>query len=512
MVLQAVVVLVLALIALGMAFLDARQRIRNQATAEATAVAKVVAHMPEVASALTTSDPTALLQPLAEGVRADTGVDFIVVMTPQGRRYTHPDKTQIGGQFLGDLGGAPNGEVFTQEFTGTLGPSVRAVVPVIVDGRVTALVAVGITLSRLDNEFWRSAALIGGGGLVALLLALGGSVLIARRVRRQTYGLDETALAQLFEFHNAVLHSVREGLLLLDSRHRLRLVNAEATRLLGVTDEALGRPLTELGLPAALVAAASDTERDHGRLIDVGAHTLLVGTAPAVWEGRTVGAVVTLRDRTELLEVTGELDATRRLSEALRSQQHESANRLHTLIQLVESGRSEEALDFADEELQIAQLRNDQLLATTGHPALSALLLGKTTEAAVFGVQLDVIGEPADDRCPIGTRDLITVAGNLVDNALDALNRPADGRIAVAIVWDAQRFRIVVDDNGPGVPAEARDRVLQRGWSTKSGTDGTRGIGLALVQAIAQRHHGWVRVDDSSLGGARFTVELKAAS
>lgn len=508
--LHALVLLALITVALVVAFVDARERTRETARNEVTAVARVVADLPQVVDGLGTAEPSKVLQPVAERIRVDSGVDFVVVMALDRTRYSHPDPGQIGRPFIGDLGDAPRGGTFTQEYTGTLGPSIRAVVPVWDGGRVVAMVAVGTTLNRLDAQFCRSALVVGGAGLAALGLALGASWLIARRLRRQTYGLDAQTLTRLYEYHNAVLLSVREGLLLLDRDYRVQLVNAEGARLLKLTDGAVGRRVTDLGLPLSLVQAAMDREHDHDEVVVVGDRTLLVGTAPAVWEGRTIGAVVLLRDRTELLQVSTELEATRRLSEALRSQQHESANRLHTVIQLVEVGRVDEALDFVQEELQIAQLRSDQLIGAVGHPALSALLLGKSTEAAVFGIAVEVEGAVTAERCPIGSRDLITVAGNLLDNALDAMNRPEGGRIRVTVSWTAQAFRITVDDNGPGVPPESRPLVLNRGWSTKSGTEGTRGIGLALVQQIAQRYTGSVRVDDSPLGGASFVVELKA--
>lgn len=509
MLLQAAVLFVLVVLGLVLAVVDARDRVRAEATAQVLAVARTVADVPAVRAGLARPDPATVIQPLAEEIRRDSEVDFVVVMGLDRTRYSHPDPAQLGRPFVGDLGGAPQGQPFTQVYAGTLGPSVRAVVPVREGDHVVALVAVGLTVDRLDAEFWRRAGAIAAAGVLGLVLALGAAVLIAGRVRRQTYGLDERGLARMYEYHHAVLHAVREGLLLVDADQRVELVNAEARRLLRLSDDVVGRPVADLGLPAALVRAARGEERGDDDVILVGGNALVVNAAPALWQGRRVGAVVTLRDRTELQAVSGELDAARRLGEVLRSQQHESANRLHTVIQLVEMGMLEEALDFANEELQVAQLVNDQMVAATGSPELTALLLGKSTEAAVHGIALEVTGDVADDRCPIGRRDLVTVVGNLVDNAIDAVAPRGIGWIGVHIDWDAERLVVTVDDDGPGVPEGARGSVLQRGWSTKSGTDGTRGIGLALVRQIAQRSGGGVTIATSPRGGARFVVELR---
>ncbi|WP_310529043.1 PAS domain-containing protein, partial [Nocardioides sp.] len=254
--LQVLVVLLVVVAGLGLATYDARQDARDSAVDRALSVAQTVADSPAVHDALDDADPSVQLQPFTERVRADTKVDFVVVMALDRTRYTHPDPVQIGQKFIGDLGGAPEGRVFTQEYTGTLGPSMRSVVPVDVDGDVVALVSVGITIERIDRAL--PAALLPVGIAAAVVLAVGllGAWLISRRLRRQTHGLGEQELGRMYEYHRAVLHAVREGLLLLDDQDRVQLVNDEARRLLDLPDDAVGRPVGELGLPPALVRAA----------------------------------------------------------------------------------------------------------------------------------------------------------------------------------------------------------------------------------------------------------------
>ena len=215
----------------------------------------------------------------------------------------------------------------------------------------------------------------------------------------------------------------------------------------------------------------------------------MISSAPAYWDGAEVGAVVTLRDRTELQAVTGELDVVRGLTESLRAQNHEAANRLHTVVSLIEMGRAEQAIDFATEELRVAQELADQVVGAVQEPVLAALLLGKTAEAAERGIDLVVGGEVVADELPVRPRELVTVVGNLVDNAIDAVAEQAERRIVVHVEGDAEGVTVVVEDSGTGVRPEDAERVLERGWSTKAsgGSRDRPGAGRS-GRAPARRH------------------------
>lgn len=501
-------VLLIVLVGILMASYDARRDSRSRATQRSVAVAQTVADSPTVEAALASPDPTALLQPWAEEVRRDTDTDFVVVMALDRTRYTHPDPDRIGGKFVGDLGRAPEGEVFTQQYTGTLGPSVRSVVPVEEDGRVVALVSVGITVSDIDRGLRRDVTIVGLVGGLVLLVGVGGAWLLSRRLHRLTHGLGERELARMYEYYSAVLHSVREGLLLLDGEGRVQLVNDEARRLLALPADVVGTRIEDLGLAPALVAAARAPTAGADDLYLAGERILVVSSAPARWDGRDVGSVVTLRDRTELRSVTGELEVVRRLTESLRSQNHESANRLHTVVSLIEMGRTDDAVAFATEELQVAQLLTDQVVAAVDDPVVAALLLGKSAEAAEQGIELDVVGQlPSGTGLP--PRDLVTVLGNLVDNAFDAVATADPRRVEVHLSGDEDVVRIRVGDSGPGLDDADAARVLDRGWTTKAEPGTGRGLGLALVGQVARRHRGDVVIGRSGLGGAEFTVTLR---
>lgn len=514
LVLQAVIVAVLVGGGVTLAYLDAADSVEDRAKEQVTAVALTIAGSPTMDRALSTPNPTALLQPFAEHVRADTGVDFITIMDPRGIRYTHPNPDMIGLHFIGNTAAALRGELLTETYTGTLGPSVRVVAPVFKDdragGAVAAMVSVGITVSSLSEEVAnRLPPLLAVAGAV-LAVGLGGSYLLSARLRRQTRGVAPAELSDMFDYHEAVLHAVLEGLLLVGKDGRIVLCNDAARELLGLTGDVRNVAVTELGLAADLCESivAAEPHADEIHVTDT--RVLLVNVAPVSRGQRVSGNVVTLRDHTQLQQLTGELDTVRGFTESLRAQAHESANRLHTVVSLVELGRPEQAVRFATAELETTQQLTDQVVGAVSEPVLAALLLGKSTETAERGVDLVIESEPAavSAAAAFEPGELVTILGNLIDNAVDAAAAGADQRAAqvtVTVAQDGRDLVLRVADSGQGV--STTEDIFRRGWSTKQ-VDGPveHGLGLALVGQAVRRRHGAIEVGRDA--GAVFTVRL----
>ena len=494
------------------AFAQAKRAGDQEATARALAVAETVAATPSVVAAVQGPDPSATLQPYAERVRVESGTDFVVIMSRDAIRYTHPDPAQIGGKFLGHTEAALAGGVVAEDYTGTLGPSSRVVVPVRDRSRVVALVSVGIRTSAVGERVRTQLPGLLLAGLAAAALSGLGTALVARRIRRQTHGLGEQQLREMYEYYDAVLHAVTEGLIITDLEGRLRLANDEAVRLLGLPDDAVGHRVADLGLAPALAAALTDDETHEDELHVTAARVLVLNRGPARWQGRLLGHVATLRDRTDLEALTGELDSARGLMEALRSQAHESANRLHAIVSLIELGHTDRALDFATEELQVSQLLTDRVVDAVEEPALTAVLLGKAAEAHERGIAFQIEPGAHWPRDVAPTRDVVTIVGNLIDNALDAVAaetgtpRP-ERHVSFDSRVDGAYAVLEVSDDGPGLPPGAVEDAFRRGWSTKDeGRAGRRGIGLALVGQTVDRLGGTLEV--SGPPGATFTVRL----
>jgi two-component system, CitB family, sensor kinase len=518
------VVLVAAVVAGCAVFAYVTDRMQGEESARqrVSATAMAIADAPSVREAIRTPRPQEQLQPYAEQVRHDTGVTFITIMNTDGIRWTHPDSDRIGGRFLGHIKEAAEGRTFHETYTGTLGPSVRVVTPIWDEGRVVGLVSAGIAVDTITAELRKQLALLAGVAGGALTLGGLGTYVINARLRRHTHGMNAAELSRMYDYHEAVLHAVREGLLMLDGQKRVALANDGARELLGVP-EMLGRDVTELGLPPALTGALVSAEPRVDEFHLTADRVIVVNTAP-VDGGEQRGTVVTLRDQTELQSLAGELDSVRGFAEALRSQAHESANRLHAVISLIELGRTDEAVEFATGELQLAQALTDQVVEAVAEPVLAALLLGKAAQANERGVELSLTPDSRldDELLPYGLphRDLITVLGNLIDNAVDAASAAEDSpRVGVGLRGEARadggtELLVTVTDSGPGISPDDAESVFQRGWSTKPAPDGGpgrqrgRGLGLALVRQTVHRHGGTVDVGTGPHGGAEFTVRL----
>ncbi|MEV5440322.1 sensor histidine kinase [Streptomyces sp. NPDC052682] len=493
-------------------YLSDRGQAEDAAGRQATAVARSVADSPSVAAAIRTPDPTARLQPYALRVMRDTDVDFVTIMDPRGIRWTHPEPKEIGQHFRGHIDRALEGETFTETYTGTLGPSVRAVTPIRDGGRIVGLVSAGIRVEEITQRVQNQLTALLGVAAGALALGAVGTYVINARLRRHTHGMNAEELSRMHDYHQAALHAVREGLLMLDGQYRVALINDGGQELLGVSGEVVGRSVAELGLPPSLTGAllASEPRVDEVHL--TADRVLVVNTSP-VSGGERRGTVVTLRDVTELQALMGELDSERGFTQALRSQAHEAANRLHTVVSLIELGRAEEAVEFATAELELAQALTDQVVAAVSEPVLAALLLGKTAQANERGVEL-VVSEDSrldDGVLPqsLSARDLVTILGNLIDNAVDAAQGGVGPRVTVTALTEGEAELVLrVSDTGPGVDPAHAEAVFQRGFSTKPSGPGGRGLGLALVRQAVTRHGGSLTVADADGGGARFEVRL----
>lgn len=519
---HALFVVVAALFVGVASFVDARDRGYAETEQRMLSVATAIAENPLVLESSRSADPSGLLQPYALRVTRDGDLDFITIMAPDRTRWTHPTASEIGRPYIGSIGKALAGTAFTEVTTGTLGPSVRAVVPVVDDqGVVRALVAAGVKTSNLSIALSaRLPAVLG----LALALLLAGSVatwLLGRYLRRVTLGWGPEQLAQLFVYYDSVLHSVREGLVLVDLTGELVLYNDQAARLLGIPARPAGHTpslntptLAQLELPAGLgeLLASGRTAVDEVHLTD--SRVLVVSQQPALappdgirQRPLPMGWVATIRDHTELQSLGSELASMRTLSDALRAQTHEHANRLHTIVSLMELGRVPEALDFATKDLEVSQQLTDEMMGSVDEPVLSALLMGKFAQAAELGIRLTVHSSGTMTDSGLSTQDLVTVVGNLVDNALDAAaggEAPREVHLAVSTV--GSDVVIEVSDSGPGVDPAAGTDILRHGYSTKEPGAHGRGLGLALVRQTVNRLGGTLTIGRRC--GAVFTVTL----
>ncbi|MEU6891190.1 sensor histidine kinase [Streptomyces sp. NPDC046557] len=504
-----------AVLATGLFLAPLGAQLDDQAMRRALAIAQSAAADPALAAGLLDSAPTpdGPVQASAERIRRATGAEYVVVVDLNGIRHSHPSADRIGQPVSTDPGEALAGREVMEIDEGTLGRSARGKVPLVAaDGEIVGAVSVGIAYDSVrDRLIGAIPGLLAyaGGALAAGALA---AYLLSRRIQRQTRDLAFSDISGLLAEREAMLHSIREGVIALDQNGRVRLVNDEAARLLGLSphsaDALAGRALDDvLGAGRTTdVLAGRVTGRD---LLTVRGSRVLVANRMPTEDG---GAVATLRDRTELEHLARELDSTRGLIEALRAQDHEHANRLHTLLGLLELGLHDEAAAFVTEVAGVHRSTAEEVTERVRDPLLAALLVGKGAVAAERGVSLRLADRTSLPDRLVDPGGLVTITGNLVDNALDAAVGSAAPWVEVELRAEGRTAVLHVRDSGPGIPAGRREEIFTEGWSTKQpSAHRERGLGLALVRRLAERQGGAVRAGGAADGGAEFSVVLPEA-
>jgi two-component system, CitB family, sensor kinase len=507
--LQVVIILVVLVGVVAVTVAQSNSRARAAEGRRALSVAETLANSPSVRTAMQDGG-VAYVRVAAESARSVSDSASVVVARPDRKVIATADPGQLGTRFPLVSGDVLHGRSWIADADLDGSPAAVAMVPILSDrGGVLGFVAVQRPYpSILDALAEAAPNLLTYLGL-ASLVGIGGSLLVARRVKRQTLGLEPVEITGLVEHRDAMLHGIREGIVGLDLRGRVTLINDEAIRLLQIPGDAVGRTLAELGVGEEVRDAFLSSEEERDRAIASAGRVLVVNRLPISSHGRAIGSVTTLRDRTELLELRQELHLTRHVTDTLRAQAHEFSNRLHTIAGLIELGEADEAVRFVHRISSSRSEFSGAVTAAVHDPSIAALLIAKASQAAELGVDLRIAAGSSLPPLPGDlSTDVATVVGNLVDNAMDAAAPSAERWVEVELGVVDGEVDVTVRDSGPGVPPGMETEVFRRGLSTKEadGAPGHRGIGLSLVQLLCTRRGGDVAA--TAQGGSTFTARL----
>jgi two-component system CitB family sensor kinase len=506
LVFQVAIILLSALMGAAAALWQAGQGLDRQYEQRSLAIAQSVAANTAVQDSLVKGDYS-LIEKTAEQVRQSTGATYVVVTNRDGIRYSHPNPAMIGKPVDENPSTVLAGNTWVGVQQGTLGVSARGKAPIFYEGKVIGLVSVGFLETTVFNQLLTELPGFAVTVLIALGLGVVGAMLLASRLKRQTFGLEPYEIAGLLEEREASLQGIHEGAIATDKDGTITLANDEARRLLALPADCVGRKVSQVLPQGRLLKFLSGGLNDEDEVLLAGDRVLVASRRAIRVRGREIGHVATLRDSTELTGLAGGLGVDG-LTDALRAQAHEYANRLHTIAGLVQMGRGDEAMKLIAQTSGVHQELTEALLERVGDPVLGAMLLAKAAVASERGIELRVSDDTVMTRSVLDSEDLITLLGNLIDNALDAASSANHERwVSVSVTEQHDELVIKVHDSGAGVPENLNGQIYQEGFSTKAGPGRKRrGFGLALVRQVVRRHGGDVTVVND--GGAMFTVRL----
>ncbi|MGZ0148722.1 ATP-binding protein [Kribbella sp. WER1] len=464
--------------------------------------------------------PAEMLAPTLQTSLAQSGVSSITVANANGKVIAATNPTLIGTRLTLGIPEVAQG----RGWSGRLGGELVAQVPVLSEGRGAngpdgtlgdqiGTVMVGerspSVLQRLRGASSYLAIYLG----IACVLGLLGSWLLARRIKRQTLGLEPREIAGLAEHREAMLYGLAEGVVALDPHLRVTLVNDVGRRLLDLPADAVGKSLRELGIEGRLREVLSGDDEARDAVVVRRGRVLVMNRMSVVKDGRSLGSVTTLRDRTELAQLERELGSFRSSAELLRAQTHEFANQLHTISGLIQIGEYDEVVTYVGALNRYRESLDLTVTRRVHDTTVAALLMAKSSLAAERRVELRVSERTTLLRLdPALSADIATVLGNLVDNAVDAAAQSgtplSPAWVEVELRQDAASVEIVVRDSGPGVAPELAQEVFAHGFTTKAAAEGERGIGLAMTRMICRRRGGEVAVTSPATGGAAFIARM----
>ncbi len=485
--------------------------VEDQIGKRALQVSRTVAQIPLVKRKIVEPHPDGVLQELAERIRKEVGAEFIVIGNRQGLRFSHPVPERIGRAMVGgdNAPALERGESYVSRAVGTLGPSVRGKVPIFDDaGQVIGVVSVGYLQEGVRDLV--HAQQIKVGLLVGILMVIGifGAVQISGRFKRAIFDLEPEQIARLFSERTSIIESIREGIVAIDRNAKVTVANRHALEILGRRAEegVVGLPIREVLPGAKLSHILSGGEKRQDQELEVAGTTMIINTVPMMEKGEITGAVASFRRKDELDILAKQLSQVKEYSEMLRAQTHEYSNKLHTIAGLIQIDHNKEALELIGRETAGYQGLIAFLAKAVPFPVLAAFILGKYNHAQELRIafEIDPDSQLTDVPAEMSREKLVTILGNLVDNAFDAaLQGEGKARVKLSMTDLGNDLVFEVEDSGRGIPAEHSEQIFEKGFTTKLND---RGQGLYLVNKALHELGGQITLSESELGGALFSV------
>ncbi|MED4878240.1 sensor histidine kinase [Anoxybacillus geothermalis] len=473
--------------------------------------ARTVSELPEVKHHMIGDKQSrALVNPIVERVRIIHSADYIVVLDMNKVRLSHPLPSMIGTVSRGaDEGPAFAEHTYTSKARGEIGTVVRAFVPIM--NRHHEQIGVVIAAYRLPT-FWEAMSTVKEEIAIAIVLSLlasgSGAWLLASHIKRQMFELEPHEIAKLLVERTEAFNAMHEGVIAIDSNENITIFNDRAKQMLGIEGDVIGQPIRSVIPDTYLPEILKVNKPIYNKELQLGNLTIWSNRIPIKVNGKTVGAIAIFQDRTEVKRLAEELTGVKAFVHALRVQNHEYMNKLHTIAGLIQLGHIEKALEYVfqvtEEQAELTQF----LSRNIKDESISGLLLSKIRRGKELGIRVTIDRHSRLHRFPLRLdhHDFVVILGNLIENAFDSFRNVAgrEKEVYVSIEQNEDVCSLSVEDNGQGIAREHLDRIFEEGFSTK-GSDG-RGIGLYLVKQIVDKGNGQIEVQSEEGKGTIFTI------
>ncbi|RKL65712.1 ATPase [Salipaludibacillus neizhouensis] len=475
-------------------------------------VATTVSIMPSVIEAMDNENPALVVQPIAENLRTLVDAEFVVVGNQESIRYSHPDENKIGKRMVGgdNKRALINNEYYISEAAGSLGPSLRGKAPIFNEvGEVIGIVSVGYMIDDIQLMIIRNIFEVIGFSLIILVLGIIGSVFLARNIRKDTMGLEPREIAALYRDREAILSSIVEGIVSIDSDGRITSMNYSAQKLLKLDEKSVNKHIEEV-IPNSqmkeMLTLGSEAPKDEQILI--GDKVLLVNRTLIKDDEKIVGVVSSFRDKTEFEEMLNTLSEIQQYSEGLRAQTHEYNNKLYTISGLLQLGQYDEVIDLIQAENRYHEHQIRYMFDQIQDKKVQAILLGKLGKASELKVKLSIDDNSSLSELPqhMDISKVIHILGNILDNAIEEVALLPVKEVNFFITDIGQDIIIEVADSGKGIDNNILERLFEQGFSTKDKKN--RGYGLPIVKNAVDSLQGSIEINQDKNGGAIFTVYL----
>jgi two-component system, CitB family, sensor kinase len=489
--------------------------LKHEKGTKALSVAQSISNMPEIQKAFSHSNPSAVIQPLAEKIRKQVGAEFIVIGNRNEIRYSHPDPNRLGQKMVGgDNDRVFKGESVISESIGTLGPSLRGKAPIVSAGKVIGVVSVGYLQTDIEKEVAKIRRKIFIATMIILLGGLLAALLISLNIKRAIFGLEPKEIAWMYQEKHAILESIHEGIIAIDTNGRITVVNETAHKFLNVPNEVLlrGKRIEDVLENTHLYEVVRTGLAEYDREFTIFGEVFLVNRIPIFnKKEEVIGAVASFRNKSELSNLIQELSHVKAYAEGLRAQTHEYSNRLYTLLGLIQLGSYKEAIDFISREVDVAQGFISFLMKEIPDPIIAGFILGKVSLSSELKINFSIDRESSFKDVPVEiSRDtLVTIIGNLVNNAFEAVreNEKADKTVSLFLTDLGKDLIIEIEDNGKGIDTSLSDQIFENGFSTKN-RKSNAGIGLSLVKEAIRGLGGYITFSSNEGEGTIFTVAI----